>query len=336
MSLPSPSSPSADDIRWLGTLSSTELSTHLASGFTLTILSLPPHSTLTLDLRVYTTGLTHVLALPPAPALHALTILPPPGAGAPTAAVSAFVTAAAGANMVAIYDDASASLRLSPSAPSPASVNDRGVAVFSLPHARSWARLFSRASVGHLGACGGVGANEAVVGDDGVARGAGERAVDGEGGPVRLRFAALPRGGEGLQGAALTEFCRERSAYVSWLVATRFGGRVDGLLGEMQVAFVGFLHVQCVRALGHWGLVVREICWAPGLVDDAPEVCEAFAGVLRAMLGCVEREVLDVDGDGLREAVMAFCTSGGELGGVKELERFVVRKFRWLREPKVE
>lgn len=357
--MPVPDDVAGEDARWLAGQSDTELSAHLSAGWNLSLTGFPPHSSVAVDLRVYNAGLTGVRGIPAAPAVHVLSLLSvggesngPPGG----ACVSVFLSAAAGASVSVVYDDVSATLHTFVSEPlssegsvvqgDPVSfdrtgnIGERGVAVYSHLHARTWARLSNHISPGSLQAAGGITLNQAVVFIDNTSEGARDASASpahqqsGDcGAPVGMFFQKLPllRNTVGMTAAQVTEFNMDRTEYVTWLVATRYGGRICGLLGEMQLAFISFLLLRGIGGLTHWGALVREVCGAcDGLVADAPEMLSAFARVLATQFEHIEDDVLASESDALENAVLNLCAAGRDIAGVVALSKLVEQRFDWI------
>jgi AAR2 protein len=352
--MPVPDNAAGEDARWLSGQRDTDLAQHVAAGWDLILAGFPAHSSVAVDLRVYSAGLTRVRGIAPAPCIHVVSLLSAgPDAGGPPAGacVGAFVSARAGETVVVAYDDRAATLRTKVATDGGTvaaegsggetgegegkTVGERGVAVYSLPHARAWARLSDCVTTGNLQAAGGVSLGDAVIAEDeilpDVGSATGERDRDG---PASLRFTALPRmrTAAGMSAAEVTAFNMDRTAYVTWLVAARYGGRAGrgGLLGEAQLAFAAFVLLRGVGALTHWAALTRELCSAcDGLVADAPEIAAAAARMLAAQMELVEAEVVAADGDGLREAVLNFCAAGRAIEDLRELAEVVRSRFGW-------
>lgn len=360
--MPVPDDAAGEDTRWLAGQSDKELSEHISTGWELVLAGFPPHSSVAVDLRVYNAGLTRVLGMPPAPAMHVLSLLStgadangPPGGSC----VAVFLSETAGAVVTVSYDDTAATLRASvvdPACPhaivprdhfderdKAQSVGDRGVSIYTQPHWGAWARLSDCVTVGTLQAAGGVVLLEAVVAEDELAASAdmvdGVHSAErqrhgGADGPVKLQFLKLPlvRSSAGMTAAEVTAFNMDRTEYVTWLVATRFGGRsgAGGLLGEAQLAYLTFLLLRGIGGLAHWASLLREVCGAcDGLVADAPEVVAAFSRTLSAQLELVEDEVVAAESDALQNAVLNLCAAGRELEDVRKLARVVKQRFDW-------
>lgn len=348
-----------EDVRWLAGQSDKQLSAHISSGWDLILKHFPPHSSVAIDLRVYDAGLTRVRGIPPSPAIHVVSLLSvgaeasgPPGGSC----VSVFLSAAAGASISVAYDDVAATLHTCVSEPvcnedsasqsdtvsvdARDNVGERGLAVYSHLHARAWERLSNCVTLGSLRAAGGVALNEAVVFNDDVADGvhntsspSADKKRAGYRAPVHMQFPELPllRSAAGMTAAEVTEFNLDRTEYVTWLVATRHGGRTSGLLGEIQLAFLSFLLLRGIGGLTHWGALLREVCGAcDGLVTDAPELLSSFGRVLAAQFEHVEEEVVASEGDALENAVLNLCAAGRDVTGVVALANVVKQRFDWI------
>lgn len=348
-----------EDVRWLAGQSDRQLSTHISAGWDLVLTGFPPHSSVAIDLRVYDAGLTRVRGIPAAPAIHVLSLLSAgaEASGPPSAScVAVFLSAHAEASVTVAYDDTDATLRTIVTEPlaersSDANevdtatsdlsnnVGERGVAVYSHNHEQAWARLSNHVTADSLDAAGGVVLSQAVVFNDdmtevknGVSSPSTYRRHDSFRGPVQMQFLKLPqlRSSAGMTAAEVTAFNMDRTEFVTWLVATRYGGRTSGLLGEVQLAFVAFLLLRGIGGLTHWGALVREVCGAcDGLAADAPEVLSDFARALAAQLEYVEDEVVAAEGDALQSAVLNLCAAGRNLVDVAALTKVVKERFDW-------
>lgn len=363
-----------DDIQWLASLSKAQLSQHVANGFSVVFCGFPTRSPVAVDLRVYGSGLTIVRGVPSEPTVHVVSLLSvgldsngPPGA----ACASAFLSAPSGATVIVSFNDAESKLDVCVHSPSKnaerelcddivgldtvgnpelrelCAVGQRGVAVFSKPHAESWSRVAGHVEVATLACVGGVKANHSVFvpdrscdvggeGDSAASNVANDVELFPQGSSL-LRFERLPemRRLKGMSPAEVTQFNMDRSAYVCWLVASRFNGRVSALLAEFQLAFLVFIVMRSLPGLAHWSTIVREVCDASdGLVTDAPEIIAAFSRILSAQFEFLEEDVLAAESDALQSAVLNVCCTAGELKNgipeVRELADVVKRRYGWV------
>jgi hypothetical protein len=329
-----------DDIRWLGSISDTQLHARLSTGFDVRLLGFPAGSSVGFDLRVYESGLKLIRGVPAAPAVHVVTLLSDGSNGPPSSlCVGAFIVAESGQAVLVEYIDGTASLRIRvvPSCHGDEQrVGDRGVAIYSKPHEEAWTELSDMVTPVVMGLAG-VRENSAVcsVDDkDGNEAMEAAQAQEAPGEPVPLKFDPLPniRRMDGMSAAEVTEFNMDRSAYVTYVVATRYHGHIDSLLGDAQFSFLSFFLLRSLTGLHHWSYLVAQICGSAELATDAPELVARFARVLRAQILLLDPEVLPLlDCDRFQESMdCLFLHADATIPELRKLRQAAHKHFGWI------
>jgi hypothetical protein len=311
----------ADDVRWVGSVSDLQLQARICSGCDVQFLGFPPGTSVAFDLRVYESGLTLMRGVPILPAVHVVAIMSNGTNGPPDAlCVGAFVAAKKDQTIVVEYRHQASSLDIRVNnghASHAALVGDRGVAIYSPMHEATWKEFSDLVSPAVLSLAG-IQRGDPICADDDVddVDSAAERrsnlvASDAQGVdalemPLMLRFKPLPRMRrvEGMTAAEVTAFNMDRSAYVMYVVSTRYEGRIDNLLGDVQLSFLSFVLLRSLSGLHHWGRLVTEICSSVDLAADARELVARFARILQFQIPMLDQDALPLlGGDRIREAV---------------------------------
>jgi hypothetical protein len=316
----------ADDIRWVGSISDMQLRARISSGCDVQFIGFPSGTSIAFDLRVYESGLTVMRGVPVLPAVHVVTVLSNGTNGPPDSlCVGAFIAAENDQSILVEYRHQASSLHIcvrNGNAGTAVHVGDRGVAIYSVPHETMWKELADLVSPAVLDLAGIQRGYPICAGDDAddVDSAAGqENKHVGSGGqseyasemPSMVRFRPLPkiRRVEGMTAAEVTAFNMDRSAYVMYMVSMRYNGRIDNLLGDVQLSFLSFLLLRSLSGLHHWGRLVTEICSSVDLATDASELVTRFARVLRFQIPMLEQDVLPLlGGDRILEAVDCLHT----------------------------
>ncbi|PXF47569.1 Protein AAR2-like [Gracilariopsis chorda] len=199
-------------------------------------------------------------------------------------------------------------------------VGERGVAALSLPAEEQWERLTSYITEESLRAAG-LSLDTAVVGSD--------YATESDQSP---QFASLPRlrPKKYMSPAEVTAFHIDRGAYVTALVKSRFGGHVDRLLGEMQLAFICFRMLGCLCSLEHWTKLLKEVCNSRELNSVYDNFYQKVAKLLKAQFSFTsDEDARIVFRDELRQTLACFASGGRNVSEVRDFTKVVNKLMGW-------
>lgn len=295
----------ANDQQWFASLSSTDLNAHLKKRATLHLSALPTDATLTINARAFPTALTTIHALAPSH-LHLLTL----STRNPSAPLAIFFRATSRTPVSIIYDHSTVSLNFTPSAPSAISsihsaarptLGHRGVAALAAPAERQWRQLTCHITNSTL--------STACI-KPGVAISRADLADSNDNSPS---FAPLPRltANHGMSQTELTAYHLDRTNFVRALVFRRFEGSFDALLGELQLAFLCFVHLGCLQALEHWTRLLRDTCNCHQLENEFPGCMSQIANMLNAQFAHLDEEAVQLAlGSQLRRSLASFISAG--------------------------
>lgn len=308
-----------EDAQWLGSLSDVELAAHVGNGGNIALIGIPAGATVTVDARAYTGGVGRVVGLRPS-CVHCVVVT----GGAPGGCIGAFVRVARGGCVSVVYDDAEVGLRAVPGdlGGEGKRPGDRGVAVMSRGAAAFWDAIAGFVDDGVLDAAG-LRVGVAVVGSELP-----------EGSEVAAAFTALPkiRAEAGMGAAEITAYNMDRSAYVTRLIETRYGDRLDALLGELQLSFIMFALPGSVHGLEHWAHLLRELCACHEMCEKNPGFARAITAVLAHQLQMLNADAVELLGESrIVRAVARFLPSAADCADVSPLADVLEKRFHWTR-----
>lgn len=268
-----------NDVQWLTSLSATALKAHIDASDSISLHNFPAGCKVSVDSRTYMQGILNFVGLSTAsPHMVSLSLK------APGSTIALFLPPLKQQNALVEYDDAKVSLSFSYSTRADIRVGDRGVAVLPLSGRNDWDALAS---------C--------------ICREILEGAEMGFGRCVHApKFSKWPqpRPHVGATPVQITKFGMDATERVSTIMCIRHGNSFDRLLGECQLAFVGFLFIGCVESLAHWVFIVKEVCSCFDMFDSDQERVGKFMRVLGAQLKLIDKDVtVAFNGLGLRTAI---------------------------------
>lgn len=337
------------DAQWLASLSDVELRQRVENSCQVIFENFPAGAPVVFDLRVYEGGIRSIQGVPSDPSIHVVALLSEGTNGSPpsTLCVGVFIATCKRRLIRIQYTDDTASLRVNSvkvsldtedrqnhfQHHSILNVGERGVALYTEPHAKSWRDLAGGIDEDFLIRDAGVEVNMPVLLEHtendiesnhqsclagsstaDMAANYSQNASLSECRFQQLRFKPLPamRRPEGMRGSQLTEFHMDRSAYVMWLIATRYSGRMQAILSELQLSFVSFLLLRSIAGLQHWVALVLELSNCDDLITDSPELMGMFMACLAVQLRHLDSEVLDAFGDefdSFRSGILALVST---------------------------
>jgi len=156
-----------------------------------------------------------------------------------------------------------------------------------------------------------------------------------------IRFTHIPRRHfpPGATAAEITRCSMDRS-YTLRAVLDSVSNDVDGLLGEVQYAFVSFLICHVLDAFEQWKKLVALLCSCEDALAETPKLFHDFIGILlfelREMPEDFFRDVVSRDNflaASLRTLYATIDSSMGAPVGLKQraamLQKFVTERFNW-------
>ncbi len=276
-----------NDIQWLATQPDSELKSYIRNSDTITLLNFPPTSQVTCDNRQYTQAVHHIAGLA-SNNLHLVTC----SLAAPGSVAAIFIPAMSSGRAIVRFQDSNLSLSYIRDEPIPIKLGDRGVAIHSVYARREWNNLSDK-----------IGAKILVdaqlpVGSSGIS-------------PI---FEKWPRSRPpaGATSAEITKFGMDASQRVTNVMNTRHDSKFSTMLGEVQLAFIGFLYMGCEDALRHWAAIVKELCTCSDMFSTNPARLRDFIRLLEAEIPFLDSEVCSVlHHAGLQGSVAEFWQEFG-------------------------
>lgn len=285
-----------NDAQWLSSLTDIALRDYIDSGDSVSLADFPAGCKVSIDSRAYSQGVLNIKGLSrTTPHLITLSLQ------APGSRIALFLPSLDQGNATVCYDDTTVKLSFALSAGFSANVGERGVAVLPAPARDDWDALASHVCSLTLSAA------EVPFG----------RCVDAP------KFAKWPRPRPpaGATVAEITKFGMDASERVRTVMRLRHGDSFDRLLGECQLAFLGFLFMGCVESLTHWVFIVKELCSCFDMFEVDSDCLSKFSHVLCTQLKLVDDDVNVVfRGLRFRDAINEFWqefnenVSGNEIG----------------------
>ena len=146
--------------------------------------------------------------------------------------------------------------------------------------------------------------------------------LDDDTGPVGAAFVTLdPRAsGRALSGAALSRFHLDKSEWLAQLLASAYDEGTSAeseaaLLGELELAYLLFLRLSCLRSLEQWKALVHLLLGCDQALREHPGLFSNFIAVLRAQLALAPHDVFEselTDDNFLRGALAGLADRTGE------------------------
>lgn len=285
-------------------LTANEALLRVRTGVTLVLLDVPRGSTVTIDLRSFVTGpnFKGFKAIPPT-RTHLITLTPTGTSSEsnPIGTTGVFFSGSKGDVLVAKY--CAESEALADVQPASASLVqdvrllrlDGELGFYSKAADTSWAPLVACVDPPVLHQVG-VSFGTCISGAERNLVVLGENAKDGDRDSSLaqcISFAPIDLQAplRGMTAEEITKFHIDRSQMVEDLIRTRFNGRWEGLIGELQVAFLSFLLLFNLEGLEHWKALLTLLTACDRLQLECPELFIRFTAVLFSQMKVVPVEI---------------------------------------------
>ncbi|KAI0557158.1 protein AAR2 isoform X1 [Gracilaria domingensis] len=302
-----------EDLQWFSQLSDMELESHLQARGSLYLN--PAQRDFCIDSRCFSGPLRIVHGI--APNLVHVAAIQTASPAAP-AAVFFQVPPTTALRLSVDSDSEKLHIRVADKILSP--LGTRGVAALSLLAEHQWESITSYVTEESLRAAG-LSFGTTVYGSENV-----------EQNDCSPHFTALPplKPRRDMSAAEVTEFHLDRREYVTALVKSRFDNEVNMMLGEMQLAFVCFHILGCLRSLEHWTCLLREICNSTKLDAVFPDFYKQTAIALEAQIRFLEEATIQLAiRDELRQAFACFACAGRDTKEVQKFTKTVNQLMGW-------
>lgn len=292
----------AGDRRWVKSVSTTNLEEFASNRATLTLESLPPQATVSVNARMFSSSLSSIRSLKSS-GIHMLTLNDLQS----EYPIAIFFRVNTNEPSTICYDEQSSTLKLKTasgdttklpiSSPREVVSRDYERSSFVAPAEHQWDVLTSYID-DHVLATAGIKSNVAILPS--------EFAKEDDMSP---NFAPLPQPGttRSMSMTQLTEASFNRSRFIDSLIKRRYSGDSDRLIGEIQFAYVCFAYLGCLKALDHWTLLLKEVCDSYSLDS---EFVTKLADVLNMQFAMMSRKAVHLTlNKELRKSLAKFISS---------------------------